>query len=1031
MPSIDGLISGINSSKIIEELLTFQRQPIQRLQDDIKATAEKKTAILNLTGKLLSLQGKATALGKSSGFQLIKVASSNETVLAASGTTDLTPGSYRFKVRQLAQVEQYTSVGFASSTTAVGAGTLTIETGNGFVDRKTELEVLNGGAGVRRGSIRITNRAGTSAIVDLSTAVTIDDVIESINNVSGLNVTARLATTGDTNPREALVLTDSSGGSGTFKVEEVSSGNTARDLGMLKSAAATTLQGDQISKLGGSLKLSALNDGLGVRLQSGNDLLVTQRNGNTFNVDLGSATTLQEVLDKINNATGNQGVTVSVSSSKLVATDSTTGATTFSIANVSSGSAATDLGLTTTASGGTITGKRILADLNSALLKTLKGGSGIGSGSIKITNRSGTAQTLDLSSAQTIREVIDTINTNTISVTASFNATGNGLLLTDASGGTGSFKVEEVSGGTTANDLGILQASGVSKDQIAGGDVNPQYIGLNTLLATLNAGRGVFSGSIRITDGNGKSFTVDLSQEKSIGEVIEDINGASTAAGSNVTAAINTNGNGIKLTSASGSGTMKVEDINGGTTAKDLNILGSAPSGTPLVIDGAFEKSITISSTTTLDDLVTSINNLGLRAQASVVKDGSSANPYRLQVSGSDPGALARVAAFTSGGTSLEFTRTSAARDAIVFYGSTENGSQPLVVRSGNNVFSEIVKGLTVTAKSPSSQEVVVSASRNIDGIKESIEGFVELYNKVIDDLQDFSRFDAETGKKGVLFGDGILRTISRQLANAITRPITGLPATKNLASNAGLRIQASGKLVFKADKFDALIAADPSAIENIFTQHRKLEDNTKLKDFGDGEGVKATAGAEFKITVRSGASFTVDFSGASTVKDLYGKITDATSNSGKVTVSTSTDGRSIVLTDATTGSTTFKVESQNESPAYRQLGLDKSADVAGGDKITGRPIDLTDDPGIALRVAEALKNLLDTEDGSLTRRSEFYQGRIDGLKKDVKSKEEILGLREATLRREFAQLEILLGQNQNLSQRLSAGLGGAAGNKK
>ncbi|HEV8291517.1 MAG TPA: flagellar filament capping protein FliD, partial [Tepidisphaeraceae bacterium] len=54
-----------------------------------------------------------------------------------------------------------------------------------------------------------------------------------------------------------------------------------------------------------------------------------------------------------------------------------------------------------------------------------------------------------------LQDVIDEVNSKNLSVTASINANGDGLLLTDSAGGGVAMKVEEV-GGRTAADLNIL-----------------------------------------------------------------------------------------------------------------------------------------------------------------------------------------------------------------------------------------------------------------------------------------------------------------------------------------------------------------------------------------------------------------------------------------------------------------------------------------------------------------------------------------------------------------------------------------------
>ena len=80
--------------------------------------------------------------------------------------------------------------GSPSLDTAVGEGTLRLRFG-GFVDKGMDLSLLNGGAGVERGQIRITDRSGASEVIDLRSALTIDDVVEAINSSDKIDVRGR------------------------------------------------------------------------------------------------------------------------------------------------------------------------------------------------------------------------------------------------------------------------------------------------------------------------------------------------------------------------------------------------------------------------------------------------------------------------------------------------------------------------------------------------------------------------------------------------------------------------------------------------------------------------------------------------------------------------------------------------------------------------------------------------------------------------------------------------------------------------
>jgi flagellar hook-associated protein 2 len=115
----------------------------------------------------------------------------------------------------------------------------------------TSLRELNEGAGVAKGSIQITDRAGNTAVIDLSDARTVQDVLDAINATEGIEITATVNSS-----MKGLKLTDSSGGEGLITVTEVDS-STAADLGLLGSVDFVTLVGSDIGT-GGSYSLSEI-----------------------------------------------------------------------------------------------------------------------------------------------------------------------------------------------------------------------------------------------------------------------------------------------------------------------------------------------------------------------------------------------------------------------------------------------------------------------------------------------------------------------------------------------------------------------------------------------------------------------------------------------------------------------------------------------------------------------------------------------------------------------------------------------------
>jgi flagellar hook-associated protein 3 FlgL len=198
----------------------------------------------------------------------------------------------------------------------------------------TSLSTLRGGAGIDPSGFTIKN-GQISKTITISGPMTVEDLLNQING-AGLGVTAKINSAGTgidvLNSLQGTAMTVSENG-----------GTTASQLGILSLAPSTPL--------------SELNNGAGVNTVAGNDFSLTTADGSVVNVDLNAPVTVQDVLDQINTAAAGK-VTASLSSTGngIVLTDNTAGGGTLTVASLNFSTAAKDLGLTTTAAGGAITG---------------------------------------------------------------------------------------------------------------------------------------------------------------------------------------------------------------------------------------------------------------------------------------------------------------------------------------------------------------------------------------------------------------------------------------------------------------------------------------------------------------------------------------------------------------------------------------------------------------------------------------------------------------------------------------------------
>jgi flagellar hook-associated protein 2 len=808
-----GLISGINTGAIIDGLISIDAEPVTLLQTQINSAQQQEAAYNSIETQLTAMQQIGQNLSLPQTFQNAVTTSSDPNVLTATAAPGAAVGNYQLQVAQLVTTQQSISDGFANTTTApVGAGTITLEEGGGLASSQTQLAQLNGGAGVPQGQFRITDASGNTTVINTSGDVTLDDVVNQINNAVGVSVHAQVTDSG-------LAITDTSGGTGTMSITDLSGGTTAQALGIAGTATAGVLTGTNINFITDATPLGQLNDGNGVATTTAgqNDFTVTTSDGSQINVQLNGASTIGDVINDINTAGGSKlHAAINTAGNGITLTDTSGGGGTMSIAVDNGSQAAKDLGLLNGVSGNTIQGTPLIAGLDSVLISSLNGGSGLPLGTISITNGKGGHADVNLAGATSVSDILTDINSAGIDVTASMNQAGTGIQIADNSGGSGSLVISDVNS-TTAAALGISGTFAATSPVAVGKNLQAQYVSLNTPLTQFNGGAGVALGQFQIQNSKGQTAVVDLSQGSfnTIGDVISAINAKNIG----VTASIDTTGNGILLTdSAGGAGKLTVSDLNGGTTAADLNIAGTA---TGTTLDGALQKTITITSTDTLTSVQNKINQLGFGVIASIVNDGSSTDPYRLSLTAVNSGSAGQVV-IDSGTTNLGVRNLVNAQNAAVFYGGSD-GAQPLLITSNSNQLSNVINGVTISLLSASTSPVSLGITPDPSNVSAQLQNFVQDFNSLVGSITTDTAFDAANNTGGILLGDATTEQVQNSIYTMINSVVQGVGQFKDLA-DIGITVNASGdasngtQLNFDANTFAQAFATDPNAVQNLFS---------------------------------------------------------------------------------------------------------------------------------------------------------------------------------------------------------------------
>ena len=946
-----GLVSGIDTAALIDQLMQIESRPVTLIENRNAVLEEQQVAFQELNSLLVTMKLSSDKIANLNTFRSTTVTSSNESVMTAESKSSAVPGTYDFMVSQLVSTQQMVTSGFADSDLtpiAPSGGTFTFEFGDGGLTSNTELSQINGGEGFTRGKIRVTDRSGTTEIVDLSTATTVNDVLDAINNATNISVTASVSGDG-------FMIEDNTGQTtSNLIIADQGTTGTATALGLVDSVAANTLTGQNVNTIGVNSLLSTINDGNGVRFETASDLRITLRDGSTVDANFSTETTLGDIIDTLNTAGGGN-LTASIDSAGtgLQIVDLTAGATTTQITALNNSNAAADLGLLRTDlnNDGTLEGDRVIAALNSKLLKSLRGGQGVtqtfalapqvldgttllsnffngaglsttgdavedvrmspkdtvtiskldfdtattvqdlidlvdttfagkisltiegtslrmtdntggvqdfffanhtandiagelgfgpgviatttvlgndlnparlptqdyGPGQISITNSAGTTTEVDLTAARSVSDLLDIINNSGAGVEAELNAAGNGLVFNDTAAGAGSLIIADIGGGI-ASELNFAGTYAGGKAET--GDLDAQYISEGTRLENLRNGLGVTRGKFIITDSSGLSATIDLTQgdEATMGDVIDEIN----SRGLSIDARINDTGDGILLQDT-GPGVVAITvEESGSTTAKTLGLLGTA-TAPGADFDGTFEKTIAIDAADTLDDIVAKIVDSGIDIKASVINDGSSANPYRLNLLSSKSGKSGAFI-FDDGGLGLNTLNLVEAKNAKVFFGSSDP-AKGVAITSTSNTITSVVPGVTINLKDSSASPVRLVVDRDNESVSEAVGTFVEDFNAVIELINSLDAYDSETQTRGLLLGDSTLGRVSRSLYSLVSSRNSDVSSQYSTLTQVGIKVGTGGVIEFDSTKFIAAINEDRDAVEKLFSLRTTEQD--------------------------------------------------------------------------------------------------------------------------------------------------------------------------------------------------------------
>lgn len=203
---VGGLVSGMDTNALIDQLMTLERQPEVVMQQTKHIYELRKDLWNEINTSLLALKTKNDDLLQSNALQQKTAVSSNTSTLTASASTTAAAGNYSISISQLATNHRVFGSTMASTWTAAASGAFTIGDGT------------------------------FTAAVNVNAGDSLATIAQNINNAkdaSGNKIQVTASVVNNT-----LVLQHQLTGSANFIHAQDTTGNTLQTLGILTSAAA-------------------------------------------------------------------------------------------------------------------------------------------------------------------------------------------------------------------------------------------------------------------------------------------------------------------------------------------------------------------------------------------------------------------------------------------------------------------------------------------------------------------------------------------------------------------------------------------------------------------------------------------------------------------------------------------------------------------------------------------------------------------------------------------------------------------------
>jgi flagellar hook-associated protein 2 len=247
--------------------------------------------------------------------------------------------------------------------------------------------------------------------------------------------------------------------------------------------------------------------------------------------------------------------------------------------------------------------------------------------------------------------------------------------------------------------------------------------------------------------------------------------------------------------------------------------------GTLMITVGASSFSVEITDdNNTLAGIRDAINAAGDNAGVAATIVNADSGSYMI-MSGEATGISNNMVITQSGGdgglSAIEFdpvnglnsmSESIAAQDALIRIDGFD-------VVSGTNTVAGAIQGVTINLRAADPGDTIeLLVENDEEGVRKTIDEFVESYNELLDVMDTLTSFDAEAELAGPLLGDASIRSIREQVRREFSRNVADLDAPFSSLAEIGIEMQLDGKLSVTDEDISPVLAEDFAKLGQLFS---------------------------------------------------------------------------------------------------------------------------------------------------------------------------------------------------------------------